>query len=48
MSENFRIIGDRVFRVALLSGIVYLAYNEKPGWGWLTLVLIITILESER
>jgi hypothetical protein len=31
-----------LFRMALVAGIVYLAMNDKDGWGWLTFILFIT------
>lgn len=32
---------DKLLDVALVCGIVFLAYNNLDGWGWLTFVLII-------
>lgn len=26
-----------------VSGIVFLAYNNKPGWGWLTFVFVLVL-----
>ncbi len=32
---------SRVIDLALIAGIVFLAANDKEGWGWLTFVLVI-------
>ncbi|TSP14020.1 hypothetical protein [Cupriavidus campinensis] len=32
---------------ACLGGIVYLARNDKKGWGWLVLVLILFLLSAK-
>jgi hypothetical protein len=32
---------SRVVDLALIAGIVFLAANDKEGWGWLTFVLVI-------
>ena len=24
-----------------IAGVVFLAYNDKPGWGWLIFVLVL-------
>jgi hypothetical protein len=32
---------SKVVDLALIAGIIYLAYNNKDGWGWLTFILII-------
>jgi hypothetical protein len=41
MKKNFDLIN--LFRIALVLGIVYLAVNDKDGWGWLTFVLVLTL-----
>jgi len=41
MKKNFDLIN--LFRIALVLGIVYLAANDKDGWGWLTVVLVLTL-----
>jgi hypothetical protein len=41
MKKNFDLIN--LFRIALVLGIVYLAVNDKDGWGWLTVVLVLTL-----
>jgi len=30
------------FNIAAVLGIIYLAYNDKEGWGWLIVVLLCT------
>jgi hypothetical protein len=32
-----------LFRIALVSGIVYLASNNMDGWGWLVFILLISL-----
>jgi len=32
-----------ILQLALLAGIVYLASENKEGWGWLVFILLITI-----
>ncbi len=27
--------------IATVAGIVYLAYNDKPGWGWLVFIAVL-------
>ena len=34
-------MGNTIFNVALVLGIVYLASNNQDGWGWLVLILIL-------
>lgn len=34
-------IGSLLFDLALIAGIVYLASQNKDGWGWLIFVLIL-------
>ena len=34
---------NRFLQVLLILGIVFLAYNDKDGWGWLTFILFITV-----
>lgn len=41
MKKNFDFVN--LFRIALVFGIVYLAVNNKDGWGWLTFILILTL-----
>jgi hypothetical protein len=38
---------NRMFQIALVGGIVYLASNGLEGWGWLVFILFIS-LERER
>lgn len=35
--------GERVLQVALVGGIVFLAYNNMDGWGWLIFALLCTL-----
>lgn len=35
------IIGNTLFNVAMVAGIVYLASQGKDGWGWLIFLLVI-------
>jgi hypothetical protein len=32
---------DKIVDVALIAGIIYLAGNDKDGWGWLMFLLIL-------
>jgi len=32
---------SKVIDLALIAGIVFLAANDKEGWGWLTFVLVV-------
>jgi len=32
---------SNIIDVALIAGIVFLAYHNKDGWGWLTFALIM-------
>lgn len=32
-----------LFRIALVLAIVYLASNDKDGWGWLIFILLISL-----
>jgi hypothetical protein len=32
---------DKLFDIALVCGIVFLAYHNMDGWGWLVFILII-------
>ena len=41
--EKLKEISLSLFRIALVAGIVYLAMNEKDGWGWLVFVLLFTL-----
>lgn len=34
---------EKLFQIALIAGIVYLANNDADGWGWLVLILCLTI-----
>lgn len=44
MKDFFKdISGERVLQVALVAGIVLLAYNNMDGWGWLVFALICTL-----
>jgi hypothetical protein len=38
---RFSNVMDRLFDIACVAGIVYLAANGKDGWGWLIFLLII-------
>ena len=41
--ENFKITNMGLLRVALVLAIVYLAANDKDGWGWLVFILLISM-----
>jgi hypothetical protein len=43
MNTNVKEIALRLFQLALLAGIVGLAYYDKDGWGWLIFILLCTI-----
>ena len=32
---------SNVIDLVLIAGIIFLAYNDKSGWGWLIFLLII-------
>jgi hypothetical protein len=32
---------DKLIDIALVAGIVILAYNNRDGWGWLVFILAI-------
>jgi hypothetical protein len=34
---------DRLLQIALVGGIVFLAYNNMDGWGWLVFALLCTL-----
>ena len=34
---------EKIFQIALIAGIVYLAVNNVDGWGWLVFILLITL-----
>jgi hypothetical protein len=38
---GFNAVMDKLFDMACVAGIVYLAANGKDGWGWLIFLLII-------
>jgi len=33
----------RLFQIALVGGVVFLAATGKDGWGWLIFILALTI-----
>lgn len=45
MTDNFvvliSVVSKAVATVAAIAGVVFLAYNDKPGWGWLIVVAIV-------
>jgi hypothetical protein len=41
MKKNLDFVN--LFRIALVLAIVYLAANDKDGWGWLTFLLFLTL-----
>lgn len=44
MKDFFKDIdGMRVLQVVLVGGIVFLAYNNMEGWGWLVFALLCTL-----
>jgi hypothetical protein len=32
---------ERVIDIVLIAAICFLSYNDKDGWGWLILLLIL-------
>lgn len=43
MDQRVKQIGIIIFRLALIAGAVYLAANDRDGWGWLIFVLVCTL-----
>ena len=43
MDQQVKQIGLTIFRLALTAGAVYLAANDRDGWGWLIFVLLCTL-----
>jgi len=45
MSNSFfeKLDFKKALQILLILGIVFLAYNDKDGWGWLTFILFITL-----
>lgn len=45
MTNNMKrpISFEQFLQVLLVLGIVFLAYNDKDGWGWLMLALCLTL-----
>lgn len=42
MKEYFENLDfDKIIDVLLILGIIFLAYNNADGWGWLTFILVI-------
>ncbi len=37
----------RILQLALISGIVFLSANGLQGWGWLMLILFLTLDKHE-
>ncbi len=33
----------RLLQIVLVGGIVFLAYNDMDGWGWLVFALLCTL-----
>lgn len=38
---NDKLTWSNILDVLLIVGIVILAYNNRDGWGWLTLLLFL-------
>ena len=38
-----KITNRTILQVALITGIIILAYNQLDGWGWLVFVLLCTL-----
>ena len=38
-----KITNRTIFQIALITGIVILAYNQLDGWGWLVFALLCTL-----
>jgi hypothetical protein len=45
MSDNtvilISVLGKALAVIAAIAGAVFLAYNEKPAWGWLIFVAVV-------
>ena len=41
--KDFKIDKLFLFRAILIIGIVFLAYYDKEGWGWLVFALLLTL-----
>lgn len=39
---NFNFESRRIFQLALLAGIIFLAANDYDGWGWLVFILLLS------
>jgi uncharacterized membrane protein HdeD (DUF308 family) len=36
-----------VVLLGIIAGIVYLASNDLPGWGWLVFLFVLTLVTNE-
>lgn len=43
MNEFLSKLGINLTRIALVFGIVFLAYHNIDGWGWLIFAFILTL-----
>jgi len=41
-NNNFGLDSKRIFQLALVFGIIFLAANDHDGWGWLVFILLLT------
>jgi hypothetical protein len=39
--EKLEAIGSFIVDLALIAAVVYLASQDKDGWGWMVFVLVI-------
>jgi hypothetical protein len=40
--KDFKIDKLLILRIVLIFGIIFLAYHDRDGWGWLTFALFLT------
>jgi hypothetical protein len=48
MKEVLRDFVYELTNIALISGVAFLIYNNKEGWGWLMFALLINIVSRKE